>query len=69
MRTALNTIATLVIGYIVGAVFGGLAIAGLSSNTHDLSIEAAMTGAFVTGPATGILAVLGYLISRRRASA
>jgi hypothetical protein len=68
MRTALIAIATLVIGYIAGAALGGVATAWLSSITHDLSVEAAMTGAFVTGPATGILAALAYLVFSRRAA-
>ena len=48
-----------VAGYLVGAFAGGYAIALLSSNTHDRSVEAAMSGAFVTGP---IGAVMGALV-------
>ena len=68
MRTVLIAIAALVVGYIAGAVLGSLATAWLSSNTQDLGVEAAMTGAFVTGPAAGILAALAYLVFSRRAS-
>jgi len=32
----------------------------LSSNTHDKSMEAAMTGAFYTGP---LAAVLGFVLA------
>src|SRR5262245_61118756 len=51
-------------GYFVGAFGGGYAISVLSTNTHDSSVEAAMTGAFVTGP---IGAVLGALVGALRA--
>jgi hypothetical protein len=54
-----------IIGYAIGAVGGGLLISATSSNTHDLSVEAAMTGAFVTGPLVGLLAaILGFLKAR-----
>ncbi len=43
------------IGYVVAAVLGYFLIASLSSNMHDRSVEAAMTGAFVVGP-------LGFII-------
>ena len=45
-----------VVGYIAGAVGGGLLVNMLSSNTFDRETEAAMTGAFVTGPLLGIVA-------------
>lgn len=50
-------------GYLVGAFGGGYAISVLSSNTHDGSVEAAMSGAFVTGP---IGAVMGALLGAVR---
>jgi hypothetical protein len=37
----------------------------LSSNMHDRSSEAAMTGAFVYGPALGLIAfIVGFVRSR-----
>lgn len=43
------------VGYVVG-LFGGLGLVSLlSSNQHDRSMEAAMTGAFVVGPLTALL--------------
>jgi len=48
-----------VLGYVLGAVGGGFLISALSSNTHDRSVEAAMTGAFVTGP---LIAVVGFIV-------
>jgi hypothetical protein len=53
-----------VAGYLVGAFAGGYAISVLSSNTHDRAVEAAMSGAFVTGP---IGAVMGALLGTARA--
>ncbi len=47
----------MIIGYIVG-LFGGMGLMeALSSNTHDRSLEAAMTGAFVIGPLAAFIAV------------
>ena len=46
-------------GYIGGAVLGYFMIEGLSSNMHDRSVEAVMTGAFFTGP---LIAVIGFII-------
>jgi uncharacterized membrane protein YfcA len=50
------------VGYLLGAIGGGLLVALLSSNTHDRSVEAAMTGAFVLGPLAAIVGfVIGFL--------
>ena len=46
-------------GYIVGAVLGYFLIEGFSSNTHDRSVEAAMTGAFAVGP---LFALIGFTV-------
>ena len=46
--------------YLAGALTGGLLVTMLSSNTHDKSMEAAMTGAFYTGP---LAAVLGFVLA------
>jgi len=53
-----------VLGYMLGAVGGGFLISVLSSNTHDRSVEAAMTGAFVTGP---LIALIAFVIVFARA--
>lgn len=45
-------------GYLCGAFGGGLLISQLSSNTFDGDVEAAMTGAFVTGPLVGVIAAV-----------
>jgi len=48
-----------VVGYVLGAVSGGFLVSVFSPNTHDRSVEAAMTGAFVFGP---LLAVVGLAV-------
>jgi hypothetical protein len=50
--------------YVVGALVGGFLVYVFSSNRHDRSVEATMTGAFVLGPAA---ALLGFLIGAIRA--
>ena len=45
-------------GYLAGAFGGGYAISVLSSNSHDGSVESAMTGAFVTGPLVALVAAI-----------
>ena len=53
--------------YLVGAFGGGMLINVLSSNQHDRSVEAAMTGAFVTGPLAGIAGlVVGFIRGGRK---
>ena len=43
-------------GYLAGAFGGGLLVSAFSSNHFDRAMEAAMTGAFVTGPLAGLAA-------------
>jgi hypothetical protein len=62
LRKLLISLAGLVAGYLVGAFGGGVLIDALSANTHDRAVEAAMTGAFLTGPlgaVIGLIAALG----------
>ncbi len=57
-------------GYLIGVGGGILLVNLLSSNTHDKSVEAAMTGAFVTGPVAALLSfivTLTYLLRRKGA--
>ena len=51
--------------YLVGAFGGGYLVSLLSSNTHDRSMEAAMTGAFVLGP---LSAFAGFVVGAIRAA-
>jgi hypothetical protein len=54
-------------GYVLGAVLGYALVGVLSSNAHDKSLEAAMTGAFFTGPAGAVIgAILGAAFGGRR---
>jgi hypothetical protein len=46
------------VGYLCGAFGGGWLVTQMSSNTHDLGMEAAMTGAFVFGPLVGLIAFI-----------
>lgn len=57
----------LLLGYLVGAVGGYTLLLSSTGNTHDAPVEAAMTGAFVTGPVVALLiALLWFLASGRR---
>lgn len=60
-RLALAVVAAIA-GYVLGAVAGYFLINALSSNTHDRSLEAAMTSAFVTGPLGAIAAFVAGMI-------
>jgi hypothetical protein len=52
-------------GYLIGAFGAGWLMTKLSSNMHDRSTEAAMTGAFVFGPALALIAfIVGFVRSR-----
>jgi ABC-type antimicrobial peptide transport system permease subunit len=54
------------LGYLLGAFGGGFLVSALSTNTHDRSVEAAMTGAFVLGPLVAVVgAVAGVWWSGR----
>jgi len=50
--------------YLVGAFGDGYLLSPLSSNTHDRSMEAAMTGAFVLG---SLSAFVGFVVGAIRA--
>jgi predicted PurR-regulated permease PerM len=50
------------LGFVIAAVVGYFLVSTLSSNRHDLSLEAAMTSMFVIGPAGAIVgAIWAYL--------
>jgi len=66
-RLAVGVLAAL-LGYAIGGLGGGFLVSVLSSNPHDRSVEAAMTGAFVLGPLGALVGfVSGFLRSRRQA--
>lgn len=45
-------------GYVGGFLIGMAIVSLFSSNRHDASVEAAMTGAFVFGPLGAVLAMV-----------
>jgi hypothetical protein len=50
------------VGYLFAAIAGYFLIGMLSSNSHDGSVEAAMTSAFVLGPLGAVVAfVIGFI--------
>ncbi len=55
----------LIARYLLGAVGGYALILATTSNTHDAPVEAAMTGAFVTGPVLAILVLITLLHTLR----
>jgi len=66
MRRVLIGLLAACVAYVAGAFLGGWLISVASSNTHDLSVEAAMTGAFVTGPIAAIIGfIAGFVLSKR----
>jgi hypothetical protein len=59
----------LLLGYLVAAVVGYFLIGVLSSNTHDRSVEASMTSAFVVGPLGAVAGfILGFILGGRSAA-
>lgn len=55
-------------GYAIAAFAGYFLVGILSSNTHDRSVEAAMTSVFVFGPLGAVLGfVLGFFLAGRAA--
>ena len=57
------------IGYLSGAFGGGWLISQMTSNHFDGDVEAAMTGAFVTGPLVGVIAFIIGAVRAGRAKA
>jgi hypothetical protein len=57
-----------IVGYLVAAAASYFLIGLLSSNSHDRSVEAAMTSAFVFGPLGAVVAiVIGFIRGGRKA--
>ena len=66
MKTFGLTVLAAIGGYFIGLFGGMLVVETFSSNQHDKSVEAAMTGAFVVGPLMAVVAVIVLLIFRSR---
>lgn len=74
MASFLKSLGVGVLAYLIGAAAGCGAITLLSDNRHDKSVEAAMTGAFATGPLFALIGFASALVilskrSRARADA
>lgn len=69
MRRYVVAVVGSVLGYVIAAVGGYFLVGLLSSNTHDRSVEAAMTAAFVFGPIGAILAFIVGLVFGGRSPA
>jgi len=54
------------LAYVAGAIAGYGLILALSSNSHDRSLEAAMTGAFGSGPLCAVVAFVVGVARRPR---
>ena len=65
MSKFLRALLGLVLGYVAGAALGYLAITLLSGNTHDKSLEAVMTAAFVAGPLGAVVGLVAALMRAR----
>ena len=52
--------------YFIGAFGGGRLVSIFSSNQHDRSLEAAMTGAFVLGPMAAIVGFVAEFVTKRK---
>jgi Na+/proline symporter len=66
MKTFGLTVLAAIGGYFIGLFGGMLVVETFSSNQHDKSVEAAMSGAFVGGPLMAVVAVIVLLIFRFR---
>lgn len=65
MKIFLLSLLIAVAAYLIAVVGGYFLITKLSSNTHDRSMEATMTAAFVLGPIAAIIAfIVAYLMLR-----
>jgi len=66
MKTFGLSVLAAIVGYVVGFFGEMLLVETLSSNPHDKSVEAAMTGASVVGAVVANLAAIATVIYRSR---
>lgn len=66
MRRFLHGLLGLVCGYAVGAAIGAALVALASSNTHDRSLEMAMTAIFFTGPIGAVIGAAAAIMRAKR---
>ena len=53
------------VGYVLGAGLGYGLVTGLSGNRHDKELEAAMTGAFATGPLGAVIGAIAAFVKTK----
>ena len=58
MHRVLRGLFWAVSGYVLGAVGGGFVVYAITTNRHDRSMEAGMTGVFFLGPVVAVIAFL-----------
>lgn len=68
MSGLIRVILGAVAGYAVGVAVGAVLISIVSGNTHDKSLEIAMTAAFVTGPIGSVLGLIAAILRTRRSA-
>ena len=68
MPKLVKVLLMVVAGYAAGAVAGLLLVSLLSSNSHDKSMEMAMTAAFFTGPVGAAIGLVWGIFSRSSAA-
>lgn len=66
MVKVVRAVLGLIAGYIAGAAGGYGLVTLVSSNTHDKSMEAVMTAAFVAGPVGALIGIIVALMWARR---
>lgn len=69
MRTFFYCLIGVIAGYVLGAGVGALGVELFSANTHDKSVEMAMTAAFVTGPIGVVVGLIAGWVRARRSAA
>ncbi|HEX5689770.1 MAG TPA: hypothetical protein VFX76_07205 [Roseiflexaceae bacterium] len=62
LKSILLALGAAIAAYVIAVVIGMWAINTFSSNTHDRSLEAAMTAAFVIGPLAAIITLVVALV-------
>lgn len=65
MPRALRAIAGLITGCVIGAAVGAGLVSLLSANTHDKSLEIAMTAFFAAGPIGAVVGLFAGLLWKR----
>lgn len=66
MKRLMISVLGAVAGFVLFAIGGYAMVQLLSSNTHDLAVEAIMTAFFVAGPLGGIIGIIAALWFSRR---